>query len=332
MTGANMKPMRQFLIALLLAWTGACIAAYLYSQQQNIPASLTSAVLPGILLEVGLYLVPGFQEVRKRFEAIPSKWVRAGLLTASGVVPYVVVSLAMGRFSPTSLLLLAVLVAVASFWYVNPKRMWVLDLLFLVFMALVFVSKAFGMLYPHLTTRISLDFLGRLMWIRVGLLAVLSIRRIENVRFGFVPSKREWKIGLQQYVFFLPVGAVLALTLHFARFQPKEGPWWQVVAIAVGTFLGYLWVLAVGEEFFFRGFLQQLLSRGLGSQVAGLLLASSLFGAAHLWFRTFPNWRFAVLAGIAGVFYGLAFMRSGSVRASMVTHALVVSTWRMLFV
>jgi membrane protease YdiL (CAAX protease family) len=45
--------------------------------------------------------------------------------------------------------------------------------------------------------------------------------------------------------------------------------------------------------------------------------------------RAFPNWRFALLAAVAGVFYELAFRRARSIRASMVTHALVVTTWRV---
>ena len=39
----------------------------------------------------------------------------------------------------------------------------------------------------------------------------------------------------------------------------------------------------------------------------------------------------AIVAGIAGVFYGIAFLQAKSVRASMVTHALVVTTWRVFF-
>ena len=229
-------------------------------------------------------------------------------------------------------MLLAALAAGASFWYAVVKRGPAADFLFLAFMAAVFASRSFDWIYPRLTPRVSLDILGRLMWIRLGLLEVLSIRRLENVRFGFVPSAREWKVGVQLYLFFLPIGALVAFGLGFVHFQLLALPWWKYVTVAVGTFLGFLWVVALAEEFFFRGFLQQLLARGLRSQIAGLLIASLLFGLVHLWFRAFPNWRFAVLASITGVFYGLAFMRTGSVRASMVTHALVVSTWRLFFV
>jgi membrane protease YdiL (CAAX protease family) len=338
-----MKRMRQFLIALVLVWTAACIAAYFYSLQQNIAPAVTGAVLPALLIEAALYLVPGFPEVRKRFDDISPKVLRAAVLASSGVLSYILAAVALGTFNFTALLLLTVLTALASFCYASwyprwskgpsagaRRALWV-DLLFLAFMAAVFASKAFDSIYPRLNPRVSLEILGRLMWIRIGLLSVLSLRRLENVRFGFVPSRREWKIGLLAYLIFLPVAASLAYALHFIRFQPLAVPWWKFVAIAVGTFLGVLWVLAVGEEFFFRGFLQQLLTRGLRSRAAGLLFASCLFGVAHLWFHAFPNWKFAILAAAAGVFYGLAFMRTGSVRASMVAHALVVSTWKLFF-
>jgi membrane protease YdiL (CAAX protease family) len=97
----------------------------------------------------------------------------------------------------------------------------------------------------------------------------------------------------------------------------------------------YVWYesrrIGLGEEFFFRGLLQQWFGAWMRSEVAGLIAASIAFGAVHLWFRAFPNWRFAVLAAVAGVFYGLAYRRAKSIRASMVTHALVVTTWRVFF-
>ena len=39
----------------------------------------------------------------------------------------------------------------------------------------------------------------------------------------------------------------------------------------------------------------------------------------------------AVLAGVMGVFYGLAYRTGGGVRAAMVAHALVVTTWKTFF-
>ncbi len=324
--------MRQFLIALALVWTGACIAAFVYSQQQNIPARLGLILIPAFLIEIGLYLVPGFPEVRKRFDRIASTKIRASLLTLTAILPYLVVTVRLGSFRFTSLFLLLALAAVVAFWYVWLRPNTLVDLIFLGFFAAIFVSKIFAGIYPRPTPHLPLDILGRLMWIRLGLMSVLSIRRMENIRFGFTPNSGEWRIGIQQFLLFIPAGVTLAYFLRVATFRPINMVWWKFPIYVVITFFAILWVVALAEEFFFRGFLQQLLTRGLHSQVAALLVTSVLFGLVHLPFRHFPNWRFAIVAALAGVFYGLAYIRAHSVRACMVTHALVVTTWRVFFI
>jgi membrane protease YdiL (CAAX protease family) len=89
-----------------------------------------------------------------------------------------------------------------------------------------------------------------------------------------------------------------------------------------------MWVVALGEEFLFRGLLQQWTAVWFGNEWLALALASLLFGAVHLWSR---GWQFAFLAAVAGVFYGLAFRQAKSIRASMVTHALTVTTLRLFY-
>lgn len=323
--------MRQFLIALLVVWTAGCIAAYFYSTQQDIPPALAAALLPAFLAELALYIMPGFQAARRQFERLGSKFVRAGLLTASAAVPYALAGTSLHAFRFSSLLLLLVLSGVASFWYTVLKRGPLSDALFLVLMGAVYLSRSFGWIYPRATSHLSLEILGHLMWVRIGVLAVLSIRGFENIRFGFVPSRADWRIGVQLYLFFLPVAGLLAYALHSPHFHILDVAWWKYVALVVVTFLGMLWVVALGEEFFFRGFLQQLLGRGLHSEMAGLLVASALFGLVHLPFRAFPNWRMAALAAILGLFCGMAFLRARSIRAAMVTHALVATTFRLFF-
>lgn len=327
-----MKQMRQFLTTLVVVWTAACIATYVYSLQQNIPSWIALAVLPAFLVEFAFYLAPGFPGVRRAFEQLGSKPLRAGLLAASAVIPYLIESFGTGMFQISSLLPLLAVALVASFWYAWIRPSIPADLLFLAFMAAVYLSKLFDQTYGRPAPHVALDILGRLMWIRVGLMAVLSLRSMEDAQFGFVPTPREWGIGVRQYLFFLPVGAAIAYLMHFAHFKPPALEWWKFVLLVIGTFLAFLWVVALAEEFFFRAFLQRLLARGLRSEIIGLIFASVLFGLAHLAFRPFPNWRFAIIGGIAGVFYGIAFLQAGSMRASMVTHALVVTTWRVFFI
>jgi membrane protease YdiL (CAAX protease family) len=328
---AKMKRMRQFLTTLVVVWTAAAIATYIYSQQQNIPSWIAVAVLPAFLAELVFYLAAGFEAMRKAFDRLGTKPFRAALLAASAVIPYLIESPRTGTFRLASFLALLAVALVASFWYAWIRPSLAADLLFLAFLAAVYLSKLFDQVYGQPAPHVALAILGRLMWIRLGIMAVFSLRSIENPRFGFMPSRIEWRVGFLYYLCFLPVGGVLAYLLRFVHFHPPDLEWWKLVLLAIGTFLAFLWVVALSEEFFFRAFLQRLLARSLRSEIGGLMVASVLFGLAHLPFRHFPNWRFAIVAGASGVFYGLAFLKARSVRASMVTHALVVTTWRMFF-
>jgi membrane protease YdiL (CAAX protease family) len=326
-----MKQMRQFLTTLSLVWIAACIAAYLYSHQQHISSSIALAVVPAFLVELAFYLAPGFPAVRKKFDALGSKSLRAALLSASGVLPYLMEASRTGTFGAIHFLELTGVVVVAAFWYAWVPRGIVPDLIFLGFMAAVYLSSLFDQVYGHPAPHAALGILGKLMWIRLGLMAVLSLRPLEDARFGFVPSPQDWRVGLQHYLYFLPVGAALGYWERFARFHPQPLELWKFLALLVGTFAGILWVVALAEEFFFRAFLQQVLARRAHSETFGLLAASLLFGLAHLPFRGFPNWRAASMAAVLGLFCGLALIKARSVKASMVTHALVVTTWRMFF-
>src|ERR1700694_1135234 len=106
MSDVKMKQMRQFLTTLVVVWTAACIAIYLYSQQQNIPSWIALAVLPAFLVEFAFYLAPGFSAVRAAFERLGSKPVRAVLLSASAVIPYLIESLGTGTVRFSSILAL----------------------------------------------------------------------------------------------------------------------------------------------------------------------------------------------------------------------------------
>src|SRR5229473_4081420 len=110
---ANMKRMRQFLTTLLVVWTAACIATYIYSQQQNIPSWVALAVLPAFLVELAFYLVIGFAAVRKAFDRLGSKAFRAALLAASAVIPYLMESTLTGTFQISSFLLLLAIASAA---------------------------------------------------------------------------------------------------------------------------------------------------------------------------------------------------------------------------
>ncbi len=323
--------MRQFLTTLSVVWIAACIAAYLYAHQQHISSTIALAVVPAFLVELAFYLVPGFPSIRKSFDALGAKPLRAALLTGSGVLPYLIESLSARTFYLVSFVELLALILVAAYWYTWLHRSMLLDLLFLSFMAAVYLSRPFDRIYGLPAPHVPLAILGQLMWIRLGLMVVLSLRSLDDAHFGFFPTPEEWRIGVRHFLFFLPIGAVLNYMVRLGRFNPHPRTWWQFGLFLVLTFWGILWVVSLAEEFFFRAFLQRVIARGAHSETVGLLAAAALFGLAHLPFRRFPNWRLGIVAAALGIFCGLSLLRARSVRASMVTHALVATTWRMFF-
>ncbi len=286
--------------------------------------------LPAFILEVTFYSTLASERFRARLERLPPA-LFAIILTIAAVLPYCLATLAFGTFQWKALGWILVLAGAVSFWYILLPKKPAADILLLIFMTVVWLAKLFPHWYVCPYPKLYLPVLGQLMWFRTGLFAMLSIRRVKGVGFGFWPLRREWKIGVAHFAVFLPLAAVLARVISFA--SPRTPPlgWEKTSVLAVAYFFGTLWVLALTEELLFRGLLQQWLVVWLRSEWAGLIAASIIFGAVHVFYRTFPNWRLAVLATLAGVCYGLAFRRARSIRASMVTHALVVTTWKIFF-
>jgi uncharacterized protein len=297
-----------------------------YADDRGIPSDVAVALLPAFLFEIVLYVASGIRSFRERLEEMPPALL-AGSMALAAPVSYFACAIPTHTVSLLPPVILVALALVASFWYLVLGRRALSDAGFLVLMAAPLLLDTFGFVYPEVAERLPTKILGVLMWYRTGLLSVLVIRRMEGVGFGFLPKRGEWAIGLRNFLWFFPIGLIAAVSIGFVELRPVQ---WnpRTLLIAIATFVGVLWVLAVAEEFFFRGLLQQMLSRTFGSQTAGLLVASLIFGAAHLGYRSFPNWRFALVAAVAGIFYGRAYQQAGSIRAAMVTHACVVTVWK----
>ena len=268
------------------------------------------AGLPAFLLEVSFYYVLGTERLRARLENLPRAGV-AGALTVAGLIPYCMAAFALHVFSWTVLGSIAAMCLIASFWYVAFPQRPAVDILFIILMALPMLFRVFPRLYASPGAKLPLAALGQLMWFRTGLFAMVSVRHAPSVRFGFWPNGREWKIGAAYFAAMLPVVAAIAWEINFARPHMHYDDWLRTALYGIGTFFGILWVVALGEEFFFRGLVQQWTTAWFKSQWTGLIVTSLLFGSAHLWFRApFPNWRVAGLMAVGGFFYGLAFRQA----------------------
>ncbi len=271
-------------------------------------------------MEYPFYLLPAFPDVRKRL-AGPHF---AGALALSLVLPYLACC-ASGHFAPIALLKLVALALVLACWYrVFPINLPT-DLAFLGLLAASLLSQFFETVYPPSFPGLPTAILGRISLFHVAALVLIVQRGIPETGYGFIPSLREWRIGAMHFLYFLPLAAGIAIPTKMVRLV-HPAPLWKTI----GIFLAFLWVVALFEEFIFRGALLGWLEQR-ASRAAALVLTSVLFGCAHLWFRGFPNWRWAILAAILGWFCGRARIQAGSIRAGAVTHALVVAAWRGFF-
>jgi membrane protease YdiL (CAAX protease family) len=308
-------------------WIVLALAAVVYARMKSVPLWAAAPVAAAFLIEFPFYLLPGLDGPR----LILGSWKKerlAGFMAASALLPWLLYTVATGEFSFSSLLILLAIAVTISFWYVLLPASGLSDAAFLALLAALVIGKVFDYLYPSPIPKVSISILGHVMLIRLAAMAVLMVRGSTDTSFRFLPNKREWLTGLRYFAMLVPVAGLAYVGLGLAELRPQP----QNAAIAAGTFLGILWVVALSEEFFFRGLLQNWLANWTGNRTAALVTTSLLFGSVHLGFRFhggFPNWRFATVAAIAGFFYGLAARSAGSIQASMVTHALTVTAWRV---
>lgn len=112
---------------------------------------------------------------------------------------------------------------------------------------------------------------------------------------------------------------LLAMTLGVVGWQPK---WPEQLWLWLAVNLG---VAVLAEELLFRAWLQPVLVTRLGA-ASGIVLTALLFGAAHLPFSPL----FALVAGVAGLGYGLVFHLSGRLWPALLLHGAVNLTHLLL--
>jgi membrane protease YdiL (CAAX protease family) len=166
-----------------------------------------------------------------------------------------------------------------------------------------------------------------LMALSTGVAAFVLLRRLDGIGYEAVWKRGDtWNFGFH-FILFAAIAVPLGIEIGFVTFNPTIA---RVRSLPVAA-LGILLFTAWPEEFLFRGLLQNLLSRTLKNQWAGLIVASVIFGLSHIFHAPYPNWKYVFLATIAGIFYGRAWMKSGSLLPSTLVHALVDISWHVLF-
>lgn len=157
-------------------------------------------------------------------------------------------------------------------------------------------------------------------------LLLAHCNRICEVRLRW-PEAVDWKVVGVTLAALAVMLIPLALALSFIQFNPPL----PLLRLAFIEALPIYLIVALPEEIIFRGLIQKTLQDRTRSPALAVTIASVLFGLAHLHKGSpFPNWRYALLAALAGAGYGLAFNRRGLMAAS-ITHALLDVIWRAFF-
>ena len=168
-----------------------------------------------------------------------------------------------------------------------------------------------------------LAIFNKVLLLDAGIYGFLGIRQLRQVGFDLRLRLSDLGIGLLALAAYAPIAVVLGLWLGFLHFHALMPSGGRVVLGWLFTFF----FIAVPEELFFRGWMQNLLERRVGPARA-LLITSTLFGLSHFNKRAaLFNWRYVLLAALAGIFYGLAWRQQRRVGASAITHASVDTIW-----
>lgn len=166
---------------------------------------------------------------------------------------------------------------------------------------------------------------NKVLLLDAGIYGFVLIRQLQGTGFDLRLRMRDVAVGLREFAFYTPIALALGLSMGFLH---AHAVWPRAGAIAAAWIFTFFFI-AVPEELFFRGWVQNLLERRLGRYPA-LFTTAVLFGLGHFNKRTTGfNWQYVLLAALAGVFYGRAWRRDRHVGASAVTHATVDSVWSL---
>jgi len=159
-----------------------------------------------------------------------------------------------------------------------------------------------------------------------GILAFRSRPDVLNVAAAFNLRTMNLSDAALHFAWFSAIGLPLGFAIGFiypaVRWPSVDG----IIMLLAGIFL----LNALPEEILFRGIIQHSLESVTKSPIVSLMVTALIFGMAHLNNGpSLPNYRYFVMATLAGIAYGLAWRRHRNVLTSTITHTLVNVVWRL---
>ncbi len=333
-TGLQPAPApRPGLTAACISYVALLAAFWMAARFFRLPATISH--FPSTFAAFALLWVPywffGFGVAAALRAALEARWLRV-LAPALLVVPYLVFSLPRHDFHAIYALVfqgLPVLLAAVLEFAPADDGLTHNDV---AAMLLVGIPVEFGLLrgaWPQP----GLGSMPKLLLMDALLYAYLVVRRLPDIGYDFRPRWRDLAVGLREWALFAPLAIALGLALHFIVFRPHLPTASAIAAAWLVTFF----FIAIPEELFFRGLLQNLLEKRLNragvsaSRIKALLIAAPIFGLSHF-NKPLPfNWRYVLLATLAGIFYGRAWRDRRRLFGAGITHATVDTVWSLWF-
>ena len=348
MNGDSRRQLTRF--ALLFTALALFFGWYATVQLRRYPigAPQAASIYICFLMLAALYLAPGFAAPRSWLIQKTSGARGAAITTIVFLLPYLIYSAGTGDFRWIAFAKLTALAALplglfAAFPVADPKRLNWQDAVALLWLFLPVLSHLISGIW---NVPVNLDFMARLFLVGVGAWSFLIQRgvarigpagsvvragSIEDAGYEFTVNLPILRDSATSFAGFSIIALPFGFALRFLAWNPK----YRGLGDLFSTYITIFLFVAIAEELFFRGLLQNLLEGSLGSRPrsrqAAQGIASVLFGLSHIQHAPFPNWRYVALATVAGWFYGSAYRNHRSLMASAGTHALVDTLWRTWF-
>lgn len=309
-------------------WAALCLTGTLYATWQGYGGRDFAATLTAFAF---YFLAMLLFAARGVAEELAARFGVAGgfLLGSAAFFAYLTYVLGTGTFGIMRVGAVAIFVFVPLSLAVSAERTPAGTWQDFLMLAGIWAAVKFGpshFVWPYPGGRLSYVF-AVLLAVNVALAAFVLVRRVKGIGYSIGWGRRWGFFVLGSFLLFACIAIPLGTGMHFIAFAPQWHAWPSLPLTSLGIFFFTAWP----EELLFRGLLQNMLSRASKNDLAGWWTASLLFGFSHITNLGFPNWRYVILASIAGIFYGWTWRKTGSIFASAIVHALVDVSWHFLF-
>ncbi|HKE21372.1 MAG TPA: type II CAAX endopeptidase family protein [Bryobacteraceae bacterium] len=166
--------------------------------------------------------------------------------------------------------------------------------------------------------------------ILLGLTLFLCFRGMSGMKYNLPRRTSDWRLPAVAFLITAPILIGVGIPIGFI--PPPHLP--TVPAARMVSAVGLIFAgTALPEEILFRALIQNLMMQRWGENTRTLLAAALIFGSAHLdnGPQPLPNWRYMILATIAGAAYGKVFQKSSTVVSSALLHTVVDWTKHYFF-